>query len=222
MTRRFPYAYVALPILVLALLAAACGGPTTSPSASPETSSPPATTPTPDATDSPSASPTDGPSAAPSSPAPTDAEPPTGEPFTCDLPITDPGSVPIANIVDIRVGEHDDFDRFVFEFEQGTPAFSLERAQPPFTADASGEPIEVDGAAFLGLVMRGGTKQTDAGTSSYDGPTEFRPGFDTLVHAVEGGDFERQSTWYFGLDEEECVRAFVLDGPPRLVIDFED
>ena len=69
--------------------------------------------------------------------------------------------------------------------------------------------------------MRGGSKQTDAGTSSYDGPTNFDPGFRSLVDLVEGGDFERQSTWYFGLSAESCLRVLLLDGPPRVVVDVQ-
>ena len=141
--------------------------------------------------------------------------------FTCDLPLEDGGSVGVANIVDVRVGAHDGYDRVVFEFEQGTPDLTLDRATPPFTADGSGLPIEVNGDSFLGLTMRGGSKQTDDGTSSYDGPTEFEPGFDTLDALVEGGDFERQSTWYLGLTAEACARLTILDGPPRIVIDIE-
>jgi hypothetical protein len=167
---------------------------------------------------------------APASEAPTSTEPvPTTEPvasddleaFTCDLPIVEDGTVAVANIVDVRVGTHDGYDRVVFEFEQGTPELTLDRAEPPFTQDGSGLPIEVDGDSFLGLVMRGGTKQTDAGTSSYDGPTDISPDFPALVHLIEGGDFERQSTWYLGLTGESCVRVLLLDGPPRLVIDVE-
>ena len=60
-------------------------------------------------------------------------------------------------------------------------------------------PIEVQGESFLRLILRGGTKQTEEGTSSYDGPTEFETGYPALVHLIEGGDFEAQSTWYFGL-----------------------
>ncbi len=127
----------------------------------------------------------------------------------------------VANIVDVRVGTHDGYDRVVFEFEQGTPELTLDRAEPPFTQDGSGLPIEVDGSSFLGLLMRGGTKQTDAGTSSYDGSTDISPGFPGLVHLIEAGDFERQSTWYLGLTGDACVRVLLLDGPPRLVIDVE-
>jgi len=42
-----------------------------------------------------------------------------------------------------------------------------------------------------------------------------------LVDLVEGGDFQRQSTWYLGLRSETCARLIVLPGPDRLVIDLE-
>ena len=141
--------------------------------------------------------------------------------FSCDLPVVEDPTVAIANIVDVRTGGHDGYDRVVFEFEQGTPELTLDRATPPFTQDASGEPIAVDGTSFLRLSMRGGTKQTDEGTSSYDGPTAFDPALPALVDLVEGGDFERQSTWYLGLTAEACVRVTLLDDPPRVAIDVE-
>jgi hypothetical protein len=198
-----------------AVLLAGCFGsdPTATPSASiviPPTSAPASVTP-----------PSQG--AASSAPVPTSEPIPSDElgAFSCELPVVESGSAAVANIVDIRVGTHDGYDRVVFEFEQGTPELTLDRATPPFTQDASGLPVEVDGESFLGLSMRGGTKQTDEGTSSYDGPTEISPGFATLVDLVEGGDFERQSTWYLGLSNEACVRVLLLDGPPRLVIDVE-
>jgi hypothetical protein len=200
-------------IAVLALLGACQAG---SPPASP-TGEPSPVSPAP--TDLP-ASPTDG-TEPTASPEPTPVPEPTGADFTCNLPIATDGTVAVANIVDVRVGTHEGYDRVVFEFAQGTPDFTLDRAEPPFTEDGSGFPIDVDGDSFLGLVMRGGSKQTDEGTSSYDGPTEFEPGFPVLRHLVEGGDFERQSTWYLGLEAEACVNVFLLDGPPRLVIDLE-
>jgi hypothetical protein len=141
--------------------------------------------------------------------------------FSCDFPVVEDPTVAIANIVDVRYASHADYDRLVFEFQQGTPELTLDRATPPFTQDASGEPITVDGASFLRLTMRGGTRQTDEGTSSFDGPTDFDPGLPALVDLVQGGDFERQSTWYLGLSSEACARVMLLDGPPRLVIDVE-
>lgn len=208
MTRRIRTAATVLTAVVLA----ACGADPGTPTSSPQSSEPVTAAPTVIASGTPVESTT--PSASPANGSGSEA-------FTCDLPIVRPGSVPIANIVDVRVGTHDGYDRLVFEFVQGTPELALGRAEPPFTEDGSGAPIEVEGESFVGLVMRGGTKQTDSGESSYDGPTEFDTGFPMLVHAIEGGDFERQSTWYLGLAENACVRVLLLDQPPRLVIDLE-
>ena len=175
----------------------------------------------------PSAAASEGPSSA----APGESQPATAttEPipsdelgaFSCATPVIEDATVAVANIVDVRVGSHVGYDRVVFEFEQGTPELTLDRASPPFSEDASGLPLDVEGVSFLRLTMRGGSKQTDAGTSSYDGPTNFDPGFRSLVDLVEGGDFERQSTWYFGLSAESCLRVLLLDGPPRVVVDVQ-
>ena len=193
-------------ILLAGLVVAACSSPSATTSTA-ATSSPSATTP-------------------PAGSAATSEEPvPSDElgPFTCDLPIHEDATVARANITDVRTGTHDGYDRVVFEFADGLPEASLERAEPPFTQDASGEPIDVQGESFLRLILRGGTKQTLEGTTSYDGPTEFETGYPALVHLIEGGDFEAQSTWYFGLAAESCVRVLTLtdDGTARLVIDIE-
>ncbi len=141
--------------------------------------------------------------------------------FSCELPIVEGATVARANITDVQVGTHADYDRVVFEFADGLPEMTLDRATPPFSQDGSGLPIDVAGTSFLRLTLRGGTKQTLENTSSYDGPTSFAPDFPTLLHLIEGGDFEAQSTWYLGLTDEACVRVLQLtdDGPPRLVID---
>ena len=75
-------------------------------------------------------------------------------PFSCDLPIHEDATVARANITDVRTGTHHGYDRVVFEFAGGIPEASLERAEPPFTQDASGAPIEVQGESFLRLLSR--------------------------------------------------------------------
>lgn len=202
-----------LAVGLIGLVAAACSTPATTPSPPAEPTAQPTGTTAP--TGSPPAT-SDSPEAIPSDEL---------EEFSCDeLPIHEDATVARAQIVDVRMATHDGFDRVVFEFEGGLPEAFLDRAEPPFSQDASGLPIEVEGTSFLQLIMRGGTKQTEEGTSSYDGPTEFDPGFPTLVDLIEGGDFEAQSTWYFGLTSEACVRVLALsdDGAPRLVIDVEN
>ncbi len=201
-----------VPIPLLVLLLAACGGGATSPSAS--ASLPPPGEPT-----SSAAPPESGGASASEAPVPSED---LGE-FTCDFPIVEDATTPRANITDVRVGEHAGYDRVVFEFEQGLPEMTLDPASPPFIQDGSGLPVDVDGSSFLRLTLRGGTKQTEAGTSSYDGPTNFDPAMSTLVDLVEGGDFEAQSTWYLGLSRGACARVIQLDDEngARLVIDIE-
>jgi hypothetical protein len=193
-------------IVLAGLVVAACSSPSSTPSADGSSSAAPTT--------SPAAS-----GGASEKPIPTDE---LGD-FTCDLPLHEDATIAHANITDVRTGTHDGYDRVVFEFADGLPEASLERAEPPFTQDASGQPIDVQGESFLRLILRGGTKQTLEGTTSYDGPTEFETGYPALVHLIEGGDFEAQSTWYFGLAAESCVRILTLtdDGTARLVIDIE-
>lgn len=198
------------PALILAVLLAACS------SAGSGSASPSST-----AASSASASASEQPSTTPAS------EPPTDEPndelgeFGCDFPTAAVGTADRAQITAIRVGEHDGFDRVVFEFDEGIPQFSLDEATPPLLADGSGLPIEVAGNAFLQLIMQGGTRVSPDGELTYDGPVDFNPGFPMLTQLITGGDFEAVSTWYLGLDAAACVRVITLAAPSRLVIDIE-
>jgi hypothetical protein len=144
-----------------ALIMAGCfGGPAASPSSSPVATA--------------LATPSSVPASASATEAPTVEPTPSGElaAFSCELPVVEDATVPRAQIVDVRVGAHADHDRVVFEFADGLPEVTLDRATPPFTHDASGLPIDVEGTSFLRVSLAGGTKETEEHTSSYDGPIE--------------------------------------------------
>ena len=49
-------------------------------------------------------------------------------PFSCDLPVVEAATVALANITDVRVGTHAGYDRVVFEFADGLPELTLDRA----------------------------------------------------------------------------------------------
>lgn len=202
----------AIAALVLVAIVSACSasnGAGASSSASPEPSTGGSATSLP--------SPTQGatPSASPL-PEPTGA----GE-YTCGQPISGVGSVGRAQIADVRIGTHDGYDRIVFDFDNGIPAYSVEIVTPPFTADPSGLPLDVAGSAFLRITLDGGTKVTPDGQQSYTGATDFTPGFDELVELIEGGDFEAVSTWFVGLATNPCLNVFTITDGARLVIDVE-
>jgi hypothetical protein len=198
-------------LVVSCILLGGCGGPSASPSASTLPSSLPSGS-------SPSAV------ATPSSAASQSLVPePSGNlgPFVCSLPVSAPGTTARAQIVAIRVGTHQDYDRITFEFDSGIPRYQIAPATPPFYADPSGLPLEIAGSAFWKITLVGGTKVKPDGGSSYTGPTSFVPGFDALVQLKEGGDFEALSTWYAGLTDTSCIRLLALSEPARLVIDIQ-
>jgi hypothetical protein len=200
-------------LTVALLLLAACA---------PSASSPASSTAAPA---SPTVSPTSGLTAAQTA-TPRDAEtsPPGAESYLCDQAFDGEGNIDIAHLAHVRVGTHPGFDRIVFEFiEDGTPAYRLEPAAPPFVEDPSGQPMTVNGSDFLLIALHGGTKVADDGSLAYTGPTEFEPSFPQLVHLTERGDFEATSSWYIGMADspDGCFRAFELSDPSRIIIDLE-
>jgi hypothetical protein len=200
-----------LPALLIGLLLVGCATPGAEPTPTPVEPTP---TPTPD------------------EPAPTptpDDDPPTLPPFDCDaLPHEDEGTVSLAHIADVRVGEHDGFDRVVFEFqarpdgEPGVPDHLLRGVEPPLVDHPRGEQMEVAGDSFLQLTLLQGTRWTAEFEPTYEDPLQFEAGFEQLQELVEAGDFEATADWYIGLAQAEpCLRVMTLDEPPRLVIDLE-
>ena len=80
--------------------------------------------------------------------------------------------------------------------------------------------MPVAGKDFLVFILRGGTGLGPSGRVTYDGPTDFTPGYPILVQFVQAGDFEAQSEWVAGLTGPVCIRVFTLTGPDRLVVDL--
>ena len=133
------------------------------------------------------------------------------------------------NLVDVRVGAHNGYDRVVFEFDEpdpnpagngGIPYYEIKTAKPPFTEDPSDLPVEVEGEAFARIVFQGASGYDFDGNATYDGPRRLTPGFGTLTDVVESGDFEATMTWTLGLSRTTCWEIQELSNPTRLVIDF--
>jgi hypothetical protein len=207
--RPVPSGSASLFIVLLAMALVACGPAAGGSASSPTSVDPSVTLPS----ESAGGSPITEPSASPSDD--------LGN-FTCELPIESEGTIPRAQITDVRVGTHAGYDRIVVEFEDGVPPYILQMATPPLLSDPAGMEMEVAGASFLNLVLMGGTRVTEDGELSYGGRTEFRPrDFPVLAELVESGDFEATSAWYIGLQQESCVRVVLLTDPSRLVIDIQ-
>jgi hypothetical protein len=139
----------------------------------------------------------------------------------------------VANLVDVRVGTHEGFDRVVFELAPsaegpqyfGIPRYEVFTVTPPITEDPSDQPVAMEGNNYAGIVFHGGSgvefTNADPGYYlTYTGPKELKPGFEVLAEAQQTGDFERTLFWAFGLTRASCWQVLELDDPVRVVIDF--
>ena len=151
---------------------------------------------------------------------------------TSSCPETAGGSAEVgAFLVDVRVGQHDSYDRITFEFKPrsgsaaGIPSYTLGNTSPPFRKDPSDEPMQVEGQAFLRLNMKGASGVDQTGTyptETYAGPKRFRPSMPVLEDLAEQGDFESAMSWVIGLKKTRCPAVSTAINPSRLIIDLPD
>lgn len=119
-------------------------------------------------------------------------------------------------VVDVRVGRHAGFDRFVVQFSgDRVSAYTVTpKSSAVFWLDPSGRRVTLRGTAGLKIVLHHAT-----GQRSYHGPTDIKPAYPQLREARRIGDFEGVTTWGLGLHRTACHRVFTLSHPARLVID---
>lgn len=126
---------------------------------------------------------------------------------------------------DVRTGADPCHERFVIELQPSNsptsptfPGYWVRYATGPVMLNPKGEEITLDGNAVLLVSM--GSWMLNTENAGYQGPRAVVP---TNVSAMREyrlvEDFEGQSTWAIGLDKKRNFRVFVLDGPPRLVVD---
>jgi len=154
------------------------------------------------------------------------------------------GTLEAAMVLDAVWAEaHQGFDRIVFTFqrpesspdvEDELPAvYAVSADAPPFTFRASGEPLAVEGRAFLRvnfLEMYGhpcpdrawSDHPPAAGTFPECSPAELRPGLEVISQICPSDDFEGYLEWIIGLTRGARWRVSRLDAPVRLLVDVEN
>lgn len=126
----------------------------------------------------------------------------------------------VSTLTDIRTGRHDHFDRIVLDFA-GVPGITDQKYVPVLIADGSGEPIELDGNAFLRISLAPAAAHDDTGAPTYHGPSTFTTPDLTNVAAVAViGDFEAVLTIGIGVEHKSLFTVSTLTGPDRVVIDL--
>ncbi len=137
-------------------------------------------------------------------------------------PVVRVGGPPTAQLVAVRTGLHDGFDRTVFEFQVGLPGYRIEYVEPPFVADGSGLPVYIAGTAFIRARFEPAAgHDPSTGDLTYDGPLEIASDLPALVELERTGDFEGQLNWVLGLSEKVAFRVTELEAPFRVVIDVQ-
>ena len=131
----------------------------------------------------------------------------------------------LALLADVRLTSRPRFDRIVFEFQPGgVPSYEIDYVQPPITTNPGGAPMSVGGEAFLSIRLEPASGFDLEGDESqvYQGPLRLSgedAGARVVEDVVRTEDFQAVVTWVAGLGRQAPFRAFVLSGPPRLVVD---
>lgn len=119
----------------------------------------------------------------------------------------------------VRVGRHDGFDRIVFEFDGGRPAYTVHYAGVA-TTGGGGAPIRAGGTTALQIDLTAHTIDMEAAEYPRTfGPAVLSPRFPTLRTVRYGGEFEALSTFGAGLTARTGFRVLELSNPTRLAVE---
>ncbi|TCO49815.1 AMIN-like domain-containing (lipo)protein [Actinocrispum wychmicini] len=134
------------------------------------------------------------------------------------LPKSAPSTVS-AELVGLRAGQHDCYDRLVFDFRGAVDGFNVSYVDQ-VTMDPSGAPVPLRGGARLAIVLRAPAyDQNGNPTYVFANPAELvnLAGFQTFRQAAWAGSFEAVTTVGLGVRARLPFRVFTL--PDRIVVD---
>jgi len=122
----------------------------------------------------------------------------------------------------LRFGVHDGYDRLVLDLVgNGDPGRRAEYVDAP-SGQGSGEPIDLDGNAFLVLNVQGMLLPTEPGAVPYDGPSSIHPVSGGAIREVVFGSlFEGTQEIFIGVESKEPFRVYLLKSPTRIVLDVQ-
>ncbi len=124
-------------------------------------------------------------------------------------------------VVTVRTGEHDGYDRVVYELAgEGLPGWRVgwvDRA----VEDPSGEVVPVDGDAVLQVWLTGTAYPHDSGHDEF--AQDLRPDDGDVEHVTRPLTFEGMTQSFVGVDDgPRPVRVLLLQDPVRVVVDVQD
>lgn len=129
-------------------------------------------------------------------------------------PVQDTSSPGGSSIADVRVGGNEGFDRFVVEFEGAVGAYFVSYVEQ-VTEDGSGDPVPVEGSAFVQVSLNGVPNEPLAPQETIEADLT---GLIQVVGA--GAGFEATVSYGLGTAQAAGFRVFTLTEPSRLVVDI--
>lgn len=120
-------------------------------------------------------------------------------------------------LTDVRVVEHERFDRVVLTFSgKGRPGWSVGYVDTA-TLEGSGDEVRLGGDAILDIYASGTTWPAP---DYYDGPRRLRAESGGVTEVYLAGTFEGSTQVLAGIDGDRApFRVFARTGPSRLVVD---
>jgi hypothetical protein len=139
-------------------------------------------------------------------------------PFSGD-PISEPANEPgTATLLLATAAEGAGFDRTVFQFDPGYPAYFVQRVDAPVEC-GSGAPVDIQGSSFVQIRMTGTQAHDEQGSPTVD-LTELDLNLPAVLEAEQTCDFEGEVIWVLGLSAPLNFRAYSL-GSDILVVEVE-
>ncbi|MFD9940290.1 hypothetical protein ACFWYW_13505 [Nonomuraea sp. NPDC059023] len=184
-------------LTVLLCLAVLCGCGTARTGGTTATASPPTGAPT-----------TGAPPASPREPAPTG---------TAEIDVDRTGGE-AAIVYGVRYATHPNFDRVVVDFKGEIPGYTVTWVDE-LVEDGSGKPIDVQGGAYLQMVLTPADAHTAKGKPTWIGGPIFQADLANVSSVVRTGDFEGRVGVGIVLDRRAAFDVTEQHRPNRLVID---
>jgi hypothetical protein len=129
------------------------------------------------------------------------------------------------SVTDIRVGEHDDYDRIVFDLDgkgSGAPGWRVEYVDQA-SDDGSGHAVQVDGEAILRVSLSGTAMPADSGVEEFSRDRIEPDDTEAVDEIVYRYWFEGYTTAFVGIDDgKQPFRVFLLENPTRVVVDIQN
>ena len=131
------------------------------------------------------------------------------------------GSASLPQLVEVRSGYHEGYDRVVFEFTGTTvPEWSTEYIDRPAHECGSGTQRFLAGDGWLQLHVEGVVAHTEEGEATIDNRDRSLT-LPNLVQLTSTCDYEGNVIWVLGLNAPTSYRVLELTDPVRIVLDVQ-